>query len=63
MPANSTTDDDIEDDGYGTTDNDIGNDCYGATDGHHCLDTCGGCATKGDARRRHATTVNTTTSW
>jgi hypothetical protein len=27
------------------------------------MDTCGGCATKGDARRRHATTGDATTSW
>ena len=51
-----TTDDDVDDDGYGTTDDDIDDDCDGATDGCHRLDACGGCATKGDARRRHATT-------
>ncbi len=57
-----TTDDDVNDDGYGGTDDDINNDCEGATDGRHCLDACGGCATKGDARQRHATTGNATTS-
>jgi hypothetical protein len=27
------------------------------------MDACSGCATKGDVRRRHATTGNVTTSW
>ena len=27
------------------------------------MDACGGCTTKGDARRRHATTGDATTSW
>ena len=57
-----TTDDDVDDNGYGAADDDINNDCDGATDGHHCLDACGGCATKSDVSRRHATTGNTTTS-
>jgi hypothetical protein len=57
-----TADDDVDVDGYDTTDEDIDDDCDGATDGCHCLDACGGCATKGDARRRHATTGKATTS-
>ncbi len=56
--SDRTTDDDVNDDGYGTTDDDIDDDCDGVTDGRHCLDACGGCATKCDARRRHATTGN-----
>jgi hypothetical protein len=56
------TDDNVDDDGYGTTDDNIDDDCNGATDGRHRLDACGGCGTKGDARRRHATTGNATTS-
>ena len=56
-----TMDNDVDDDGYGTTDDNMVGNCGGATDGHHCLDACGGCATKGDARRRHATS-NATTS-
>ena len=59
--GNRTTDDDVNDDGYGATDDNIDNGCDGATDGRHCLDACGGCATKGDARRRHVTTGNATT--
>jgi hypothetical protein len=53
-----TTDDDVDDDGYGTTDDDIDDDCNGATDGCHCLEACGDCVTKGDARWRHTTTGN-----
>ena len=51
-----TADNKVDDDGYGTTDDNINDDCNGATDGRHRLDACGGCATKCDARRRHATT-------
>ncbi len=51
-----TTDNNVDDDGYGTTDDDINNDCDGTMVGRHHLDACGGCATKGNARRRHATT-------
>ena len=57
-----TTDYDVNNDGYGATDDSINNDCDGVTDSRHCLDACGGCTTKGDARRRHATTGNATTS-
>ena len=60
--GNRTTDDDVKDDGYGTTDEDIDDNCNGATDGRHCLDACGGCAKKGNARRRHATAGDATTS-
>ncbi len=65
--GDSATDDDVDDDdgnpltdGDRTTDDDvdIDDDCGGGTDGCHRLDACGGCATKGDARRRHATTGN-----
>ena len=51
-----TTDDDVDDDDHGLTDDDINDDCDGTTYGRLCLDTCGGCTTNGDARRRHATT-------
>ena len=57
-----TTDDGVDDDGYGAMDDDIDNDCDGATDGRHRLEACGGCATKSDARRRHTTTGDLTTS-
>ncbi len=57
-----TTDDNIDNDGYGVTDDDIDDDFNGVTDGHHRLDVCGGCAAKGDARRRHVTTGDATTS-
>ena len=57
-----TTDKDVDNNGYGAMDDDIDDDCDGATDSCHCLDACGGCATKGDARRRHATTGAATTS-
>ena len=60
--GNCTTDDNVVDDGYGATDDDINDDCNGATDGRHRLDACGGCAMKVNARRRHATTGNATTS-
>ena len=63
MPVNRTTDNNLDDDGYGVKDDDIDNNCNGMTDGCHRLDACGGCMTKGDARRRHATTGNATTSW
>ena len=56
------TDDDINNDSYGATDDNINDGCDSAMDGCHCLDACGGCATKVDARQRHVTTGNTTTS-
>ena len=61
MDGNRTTDDDVNNDGYGTREDNIDTDCNGEMDGRHCLDN-GGCATKGDARWRHATTGNATTS-
>ena len=57
-----TTDDDVDDDGYGMTDDVIDDNWNGTTDSHHRLDTCGGYAMKGDARQRHTTTGNATTS-
>ena len=59
---NRTMDNNVDNHGYGTMDDDIGNDCDGATDSCHCLNACGGCTTKGDVRRRHATTGTVTTS-
>jgi hypothetical protein len=57
-----TMDDDVDNNGYGTTNNNIDDDWDGAMDGRHRLDACGGCATKSDVRRRHATTGDATTS-
>ena len=57
-----TKDDDIDDDGYGARDNDNDNNCNNVTDSCHRLDVFGSCTMKGDARRRHATTGNATTS-
>ena len=57
-----TTDDDVDDNGNGGTDDDIDDDWDGTTGGCHRLGACGGCATKGDARRRPATTGDATTS-
>jgi hypothetical protein len=60
--GNSATGNEVDNDGNGTTDDDIINNCNGTMGGRHCLDGWGGCATKGDARWRHATTGNATTS-
>ena len=60
--GNGATDDYIDDDdGDRSMDDDVSDNGYGATDGRHRLDACGGCVMKGDARRRHAATDDTTT--
>ncbi len=59
---NDATDEDVNDNGNGATDDGIDDYCNYATDGHHRLDACGGCATKGGARQRHTTTGDATTS-
>ena len=57
-----TTNNNVKDNDYGVTDDNIDDNCDGATDGRHCLDVCGSCATKGDARWRHVTTGDATPS-
>ena len=57
-----TTDNDVNNDGDGATDDGIEDNCNGATGGRHCLEACGGCARKGDARRRPVTTGDATSS-
>ena len=62
MDDDRTMDDDVNKNGYILTDDNINDNCNGTTNGCHCLDACDGCTMKGEARRRHVTTGNATTS-